>query len=82
MFIDTVAGGGFVLEGREEGEICMHNLTAGAASKQGAGEEHTQRAYVVSVHCRCGDAANCVLGSKPWHLSPACLSTFSFIFNF
>lgn len=43
MFIDTVAGGGFVLEGREEEEICMHNPTVGAASKQEAVGEHTRR---------------------------------------
>lgn len=81
MFIDTVTGGGFVLEGREEEEICMHNLTVGAASKQGAGE-HTQRAHSVSVHSRCGDAANSVHESKHLRLSTARLSTFSFIFNF
>lgn len=81
MFIDTVTGGGFILEGREEEEICMHNLTVGTASKQGAGE-HTQRAYSVSVHSRCDDAANYVQENKHLRLSTAHLSTFSFIFNF
>lgn len=47
MFIDTVAGGGFILEGRVGEEICMHNLTVGAASKQ---EENTHRGRTVSAY--------------------------------
>lgn len=68
----------FVLEGREEEEICMHNLTVGAASKQRAGEEHTRRESVgVSVCSRCSDTANSVPESESLLLSTAYLSMFS-----
>lgn len=65
--------------GRKRRFACI--ITDGAASKQGAGEEHTRRAYGVSVRSWCSDTANSVRESESWLLSSAHLSVFSFMIS-
>lgn len=65
--------------GRKRRFACI--ITDAAASKQGAGEEHTRRAYGVSVRSWCSDTANSVRESESWLLSSAHLSVFSFMIS-